>query len=144
VSSSTTSAVGTTATGTGSAVALPSGWSYKGCYIDNADGRIFGHQQPDNATLTIESCVSTCIGLGYTVAGMEYSVQCFCDDYIMNGGALTTDSDCSMACGGDASEDCGAGNRLSVYATGNLTVYQPPAAQNTSLPGSWAYQGCYT
>jgi hypothetical protein len=51
---------------------LPSGWAYKGCYIDGANGRIFNTQQPDLSNLTMESCVSTCSGLGYSVAGMEY------------------------------------------------------------------------
>lgn len=59
---------------------LPSGWHYSGCYIDGANGgRILAHQELDNSNLTIESCVSTCVGLGYSIAGMEYSVQCFCD-----------------------------------------------------------------
>ena len=123
---------------------MPSGWTYRGCYIDNANGRILENQQPDDDTLTIESCISTCKGLGYSVAGAEYSVQCSCSDYISNGGALTTDSDCDMTCGGDSSEECGAGSRLSVYATGNLTVYPVPAPKTTGLSGNWEYMGCYT
>lgn len=47
-------------------------WSYKGCYIDGVKGRIFATQQPDLSILTVESCISTCAGLGYSVAGMEY------------------------------------------------------------------------
>jgi hypothetical protein len=54
------------------ALSPPSGWSYKGCYVDAANGRIFNTQQPDLSTLTVESCISTCAGLGYSVAGMEY------------------------------------------------------------------------
>ena len=57
------------------ATGLPSGWKYDGCYIDNADGRIMLNQQNDNQQLTVESCVQTCSGMGYTVSGMEYSVQ---------------------------------------------------------------------
>jgi hypothetical protein len=49
-----------------------------------------------------------------------------------------------MACPGNNNELCGAGNFLSIYNTGNLTVYQAPAAQKTGLPGSWQYQGCFT
>lgn len=49
-----------------------------------------------------------------------------------------------MACAGNANEKCGAGNILSVYNTGNLTVYQAPASQSTGLPGNWVYQGCYS
>jgi hypothetical protein len=57
------------------ATALPSGWQYDGCYIDGAYGRIMENEQNDNQQLTIESCVSTCTGLGYIVAGIEYGVQ---------------------------------------------------------------------
>ncbi|KAF8534900.1 putative glyoxal oxidase precursor [Trichophaea hybrida] len=134
--SSSVSASATTST-------LPSGWKYSGCYVDGTNGRILATQQPDNAALTIESCISACVGLGYTVAGMEYSTQCFCDNFMRNGGSLASaDTDCGMACGGNSAEKCGGPNRMSVYANGTLQVYQPPRAQNTSLPGNWKYQGC--
>jgi hypothetical protein len=32
------------------------------------------NQQPDNAHLTIESCVATCAAQNFTVAAAEYSV----------------------------------------------------------------------
>lgn len=130
------------ATGRGSAVALPDGWSYKGCYGEGSSGRAFLKQQPDSPALTIESCVTACIDLGYSVAGMEYGVQCFCDDYLRNGAPLVADSDCNMACNGDAAEDCGAGNHLSVYSNATLVIYQPPTPQTEDLPGSWEYVGC--
>lgn len=71
-SATATSTTQTTVTGTGSASGLPTGWTYKGCYVDGANGRILSTQNPDSSTLTIESCVQTCAGLGYSVAGMEY------------------------------------------------------------------------
>jgi len=144
-----TGTVSTTPTATASALsthtanALPTGWSYAGCYIDNAAGRIMAKQQPDSATLTVASCVATCSGLGYSVSGMEYTSQCFCDDFVRNGATLASvDTECGMECGGNAAEKCGGPNRMSIYANGNLTAYQPPAAQITDLPGSWEYQGC--
>lgn len=101
------------------------------------------YQQPDNQALTVESCIATCAGLGYTIAGMEFSVQCFCDNFLYNGAALAANQgDCNMACGGNAAETCGAGNRLSVYSVGKPKVYQPPAVQTTGLPANWVYKGC--
>jgi WSC domain len=141
-SSNSTTSSAPAATGTANNSTLPAGWGYKGCYIDGANGRDMNYQQPDNSTLTIESCVQTCIGLGYSVAGAEYSTQCFCDDFIRNGANLTADTDCSMTCSGNSSEFCGAGNRLSIYSNATLQVYQPPAVQQTGLPGNWTYQGC--
>jgi len=94
--------------------------------------------------MTIETCIAWCSGQGYTVVGLQYGTQCFCDNEIVAGGTQAPESDCSDPCGGDNTEICGNGNRNSVYSnvTGPLTVLQPPYAQNTSLPGSWEYVGC--
>ena len=133
--SATSTASGTVAT------SLPTGWNYTGCYVDQAQGRIMMNEQSDNQQLTVESCVQSCTGLGYSVAGLEYSVQCFCDNYLRNGATLAASgSTCSMTCGGNANEICGGPNLVSVYSQGAIQVYQPPATQNTT--GNWQYQGC--
>lgn len=134
-----------TPTGDDSATGLPTGWSYKGCYVDNANGRILNVQKPDSQTLTIESCVAACVASGYKVAGMEFSTQCFCGNSITNGGVLANaDTDCSTACAGNNKEQCGGPNRQSIYARGDLDVRQPAGAQKANLPGSWTYKGCIT
>jgi WSC domain len=69
---SNSSSTSSSTTSSSSSLATPTGWRYDGCYIDNANGRIFNNQQPDNSALTVESCINTCSGLGYTIAGMEY------------------------------------------------------------------------
>lgn len=117
----TTSTTPTSPTGSGTNVSpLPSGWAYKGCYIDNANGgRDLSNQQPDSQTLTIESCVAACAAAGYVVAGMEYGTQCFCGSGISNGGALAaSDTDCNVPCGGNAKEICGAGVSVLCFFTG--------------------------
>jgi Glyoxal oxidase N-terminus/WSC domain len=122
--------------------ALANGFDYKGCYIDQVQGRILSYQQPDSTTLTIEGCISTCRGLGYAVAGMQYSSQCFCDNFLYNGAALTADTDCNMPCSGNPNQICGAGARMTIYSNATLKIYQPPAVQKTNLPGNWEYKGC--
>jgi hypothetical protein len=141
---SVTTTASVTSTGTGGATSLPSGWTSRGCYNDNINGRIVRYEQPDNSALTIESCTQICAGLGYTVAGMEYSVQCFCDYTIVDGGTLTAEADCAMACGGSSTEICGGPDLMSIYAIGPLAVYQVPVPQTSGLPGSWQYGGCIT
>lgn len=126
----------------GAVPALPGTWAYRGCYTEGSVGRALTIQQPDSGSLTIQSCVSTCISAGYSVAGMEYASQCFCDGFVRNGANLTADADCSMPCSGDASQRCGAGNRLSIYSNATLVVYKPPNTLTTGLPGSWKYYGC--
>ena len=92
--------------------------------------------------MTNERCVTACQSAGYSVAGNEYGTECYCGNAIINGGALTADSQCSMKCGGNSAEKCGAGSRMSIFAAGNLTVYAVPVAQKTGLPGKWEYKGC--
>lgn len=149
VINTTTTIVGTSTTkssttATTTASGLPSGWSYQGCYEDNIGGvRTMLTQENDNPNMTIASCVSQCISLGYTVAGMEYSDQCFCDNYIRNNASLaSSNSPCAMTCAGNTTEICGGPNLLSVYSNATITVLPVPTPQKTNLPGSWVYQGC--
>ncbi|KAI0086860.1 copper radical oxidase [Irpex rosettiformis] len=122
---------------------LPSGFSYVGCYVDNAFGRIFSTELPDNQNLTVESCVTSCSGQNFNVSGVEFGVQCFCGNELINGAVAATDGGCDMSCGGNATEACGGPNRLSVYSsTGTVTSLPVPTVKNTSLPGQWTYQGC--
>ncbi|WPH02215.1 Hypothetical protein R9X50_00507000 [Acrodontium crateriforme] len=143
-SSSSSSAAASSSSAAASPSGLPTGWSYKGCWVDNANGgRVLQVQNADNSTMTVESCTNACQQSGYKIAGLEYSTQCFCGNQIIEGGALaSSDSDCNMACGGNSAEMCGAGNRLSVYSNDTITTIGVPVPQNTSLPGSWKYSGC--
>jgi len=43
---------------------------------DNANGRVFPKILDDNPTLTTAGCVEACSALNYTIAGIEWSVQC--------------------------------------------------------------------
>lgn len=132
----TTSATGTSVTG------LPTGWEYYGCWVDGVSGRILLNEY-DSANLTRQACVAQCISGGYSIAGLEYSTQCFCDNAIHNGGALaSSDAECNDPCGGDSTQICGGGDRVSLYSTGPPQVFQPPAAQKDDLPPNWTYGGC--
>lgn len=132
--------------------AIPAGWAYQGCFVDNVNGRILANTQPASQTNTHESCIAACIRAGFKGAGMEYGTECYCGNSIVNGGKLAAaDTECSMNCAGNAQQKCGAGNRMSIFSTGGpLPIADPPPpapvskAQTTGLPGSWTYQGCLT
>jgi hypothetical protein len=88
---STTATTATTATttsqsSTSSAASgpsgLPQGFSYKGCYVDGPGFRILNNQLPDDQAMTVESCTTKCAQAGYEIAAMEYSYQCFCDNFV--------------------------------------------------------------
>jgi hypothetical protein len=88
---------------------------------------------------------ATCNGLGYSIAGLEYSSQCFCDNYVRNEAALAaSDSQCAMKCSGDNTEVCGGPGLISLYSTSRPAVAPVAAVKKTDLPQSWVYRGCYT
>ncbi|KAI1981283.1 hypothetical protein LOZ39_006609 [Ophidiomyces ophidiicola] len=122
--------------------ALPTGWGYAGCYVDNRNGRVMDKLLPDDSNLTVESCVTRCQDMGYSVAGMEFARQCFCDNYVRKQAAKASDTECAMSCTGNPNQKCGGPDRLSVYSKGDLVVLPNPATQTGGLPGSWKYQGC--
>jgi hypothetical protein len=43
---------------------------------DNAHGRVLSDEIPDNANMTVETCVGICNAANFTVAGIEFAVQC--------------------------------------------------------------------
>jgi len=45
-------------------------------FRDNAHGRVFQTEIPDNQTLTVEGCIASCSSQNFSLAGLEYSVQC--------------------------------------------------------------------
>lgn len=108
------------------------------------DGRILSFQQPDDSQLTIQSCIAKCSNLGFSVAGMQYSSQCFCDNFVRRGGELASDdAQCSSACAGNPAQKCGGGNRNSIYSNNTeLEVIPVPSPQSTNLTGDWHYVGC--
>lgn len=137
--SSSTSTSSTVPVGTG----FPAGWSYQGCYVDGANGRILEYQAPDSQTLTQQSCATLCASKGYKISGTEWSVQCFCGNTVINGGLKGVETDCNTACSGDNKQMCGAGGRMSIVSLGAPAAVLPPAVQVGGLNGSWTYQGCY-
>lgn len=121
---------------------LPKPWAYVGCFVDGAFGRVLT-TEIDSTNLTMEACVATCDSQNFTIAAGEFSTQCFCGNELIDGATAAAPSDCNMACGGNSTQACGAGNRLSVYSTTkNITILPVPVPQNSSIPGSWSYQGC--
>lgn len=53
---------------------LPAPWTYAACYVDDAFGRVFQTELPDNSALTVESCIVSCSAQNFTLIGLEFSV----------------------------------------------------------------------
>lgn len=128
--------------------------SAKGCYTDSTT-RALGSYSTTSSSNTPASCEATCLGQGYTLAGVEYGSECWCANSITvssGGGSLVSSSDCNMQCSGDSSQTCGAGYRIFIYSfaaassTTSSTSTTPTTTTTTtsSAPSStWTSVGCY-
>ncbi|KIM24125.1 hypothetical protein M408DRAFT_76289, partial [Serendipita vermifera MAFF 305830] len=113
-------------------------WVKLGCYVDTVTPRtLTGPTIVSDAGMTNEYCQQFCDARGYSIAGTEWSKECFCDNAISNS-LLADDATCDMTCTGDA-QTCGGSARLTVWQNQG-TVTDP----NQVTVGDWAGQGCYT
>lgn len=95
-------------------------WKSIGCYFDGREGRTFpvGHADEvpgGSKNMTNAGCTATCESFGFTLAGSEYSSECWCGHEFNGNNGPAPAEDCNMACSGNSSESCGAGNRLSAW-----------------------------
>lgn len=112
------------------------GWEYIGCGSDSTSGRTLTGSDEFTNSVDVETCIDYCEGLGYTIAGMEYSSQCYCGDSVAADRAPVDHvlGNCFSPCAGNSSEYCGGSNALSLYqkceSGGNCTniPYTPPYA----------------
>ena len=85
------------------------------CFEDNLAGyRNLPHRTYYGSKNTIKSCKKACFQKGYQYAGVQYSKECYCGNYLPKKIARKQ-SECNMACSGDRSQKCGGGNRMNVY-----------------------------
>ncbi|WRT66807.1 uncharacterized protein IL334_003770 [Kwoniella shivajii] len=119
---------------TSTAVTLPYGWSSMGCYKEGKTGRALDGWTYSSPALNTATCVSYCKSKGYSMAGLEYGGECYCDNAFRNGaGDLATT--CNMPCSGGPGENCGGANVLQVYSN-------PSLAPSASASNGYTKQSC--
>jgi hypothetical protein len=93
------------------------GYDYIGCHVDSVALRVLsGSFLYDATTMTMEKCALFCAP--YDFFGVEHDGECYCDNALENPTEVVADSVCSFNCPGSvasAPENCGAGNRLTMY-----------------------------
>ncbi|ETS86981.1 hypothetical protein PFICI_00809 [Pestalotiopsis fici W106-1] len=137
VISSTTTSSSAAATTTS---ALSAGFSALGCYVDSGNPRLLTYQATSGSTNTPQSCATACQSAGYKYSGTEYASECWCGNTKPDNSTLaTSSSECNMACSGDATQTCGAGNRLSVV---DDTTWTSSFGVRASY-GTWTLMDCY-
>ena len=87
-------------------------FAHDGCYSEaNNGGRILDKTYYiDIVGNTIEKCIGFCKGKGASLAGVEYSQECWCGNEIKNGGKKLDGNDakkCNLPCKGDSKQSCG-------------------------------------
>ncbi|KUJ21127.1 WSC-domain-containing protein [Mollisia scopiformis] len=90
---------------------------------------------PNTQNMTVETCVAFCKGNDYRYAGLEYYSECFCGASVY--GPQVDESQCNVPCTGNASETCGANNRLNIYQDPTFPVV------NDSIISDYQSIGCY-
>ncbi|KAF8850327.1 WSC-domain-containing protein [Acephala macrosclerotiorum] len=111
------------------------GYTDEGCYTEATNIRALTGGSYFDDLMTVEKCAAACSG--YTWFGVEYGRECYCGDTINTGSVSAPSSDCSFPCPGDASETCGAGNRLNMYSIAST-------ATATETLTTFSALGCYT
>ncbi|EMC98661.1 hypothetical protein BAUCODRAFT_377209 [Baudoinia panamericana UAMH 10762] len=97
------------------------GWEYVGCANDSVSARTFQAASSSSNTMTVETCIKFCSGKGYSLAGLEYASQCYCDNGYLQAKDGTREpltdilGQCTMPCAGNAQQMCGGPSALSVY-----------------------------
>ncbi|KAH8821295.1 glycoside hydrolase superfamily [Xylogone sp. PMI_703] len=93
---------------------------YIGCYSDPVTPRpLSGLSLSPGQSNSPEYCATLCGNAGFSLAGVEYTVQCFCGNEIGPAGHKSDESSCSSPCPANASVTCGAANFMNVYQISN-------------------------
>lgn len=105
----------------------PENWEYVGCYTDMVNGaRVFSKASQNAYTSTIvpmsvNSCTAFCGGLGYSMAGLEDTNQCWCDNSmnIVSGTGIPSGL-CISPCSGNPKQICGG----ALGTMGFISIYK--------------------
>ncbi|KAI8806739.1 WSC domain-containing protein [Cladochytrium replicatum] len=121
------------------------GFSPYGCY---SEGVIKYHRAIGKASLvdpamTVEKCTSFCSAKGYTLAGLEYSNECWCGNKIEFSNSPIAENECDLKCAGNAQQTCGGEDAISVWSSNGHPVISRPSVQITGIPDGCSYIGCH-
>jgi hypothetical protein len=128
----------TTATRTTSATPTPTAslarkptvgdYTFVGCQTEGTAGRaLSGKEAYADDAMTLELCAAYCAG--FTYFGTEYGRECYCGNSLNAGSVSAPVTECSMTCGGDPYEYCGAGNRLELYRLSSVSSTAVPSSE---------------
>jgi hypothetical protein len=93
-------------------------FSVQSCFSDSVTQRsLANYSYALSTSMTVENCVTTCQGLGYSKAGLEYGSECYCGNKLASTSVQVSIGDCQgNFCSGNMKEFCGGPKRLLVYS----------------------------
>lgn len=68
------------------------GWGYTGCGTDDYYNRALTGANTANDQMTNENCVAFCESKGFSIAGTEYSRECYCESKILSSWGFRVDN----------------------------------------------------
>ncbi|EFY97267.1 WSC and peroxidase domain protein [Metarhizium robertsii] len=124
--------------------ATVAGYTHVSCWSEGVGVRALAGTSFANDTMTLEKCADYC--KAYVYWGTEYGRECYCGNALDKTSAAAALTECNMACGGDPSAYCGAGNRLELYSTTSAPVTPTPTATLSHKPTVAPYTmvGCWS
>jgi hypothetical protein len=78
-------------------------WNSLGCYTVTSDREMLTQVNTQGQLITPEICQTTCGDLGFTMAGVEKGVECWCSNLFETGSPSTA---CTVPCNGDSTQVC--------------------------------------
>eukprot|EP00092_Neocalanus_flemingeri_P009591 GFUD01010322.1.p1 GENE.GFUD01010322.1~~GFUD01010322.1.p1 ORF type:complete len:916 (+),score=308.33 GFUD01010322.1:197-2749(+) len=92
---------------------------YLGCYQDSFTKRLLqGHLVKLKTHNSPDLCTNVCSKSGFSYAGVQYGVECFCGNTRPELSSALQPSKCSLPCPGSKDRTCGGYLAVEVYETG--------------------------
>ncbi|CAM9721650.1 unnamed protein product, partial [Sphacelaria rigidula] len=121
-------------------------YAYVGCYADSSSARVLTlDSTKGDPTMTADVCSEFCAGSTYF--GTEFGTECFCGADTDTPEEAAEATNCDVPCAGDATENCGGKNAVSLYEFGGVSPPTPsPVDSEPPTPTTSGYDsvGCVT
>ena len=101
------------------------------CAHDDKRTRLLqGHFQTSNQ-MTIQMCLSICRSRNYQFAGLEWQIECYCDNEVRSSLIWAWPEKCDDRCAGNFDQVCGGSGALSLWnvprkSLDGICVYNSP------------------
>ncbi|KKA29461.1 hypothetical protein TD95_003109 [Thielaviopsis punctulata] len=118
------------------------GYTLVSCQTEGSGVRALDSTSMASDEMTLEMCMDFCSGYNYW--GTEYGRECYCGNYLASSSTEADSSECNMVCAGDATQYCGAGNRLELYKTTASVPMPTGTLSHRPTVGAWSLIGCWT